>query len=64
MPTTQVILHRKEDEGIEEQLEECDKFASTAQGQTGSLMRIDYFTVSKINHFSRKLRAEHIKNFA
>lgn len=43
-------LHREEDKRIENELYERYKFPSTTQGQTWSLIWIDYFTVDVINH--------------
>jgi hypothetical protein len=49
---TQIILHGEEDEAVEQQLDERNKFARTSQGQAGSLVWIERFTVGVINHRS------------
>lgn len=45
-----VALNREEQERVEGELNECNKFPSTSQGQTRSLILIEYFTVGVINH--------------
>lgn len=48
--TLHVALNREEQERVEGELNKGNKFSSTTQGQTRSLILIEYFTVGVINH--------------